>query len=44
MERFNDYDDFSDVEFLDAINELEEYDMDINTFENDDILELESVK
>ena len=44
MERFNDYDDFSDVEFLNAINELEEYDMDINTFENDDILELESVK
>ena len=44
MERFNDYDDFSDVEFLDAINELEEYDMDVNTFENDDILELESTK
>ena len=44
MERFNDYDDFSDVEFLDAINELEEYDMDINTFESDDILELESTK
>lgn len=43
MERFNDYDDFSDVEFLEAIDELEEYDMDINTFENDDVLELDGV-
>lgn len=44
MERFNDYDDFSDVEFLDAIDELQEYEMDLNTFENDDSLELESAK
>lgn len=43
MERFNDYDDFSDVEFLSAIDELQEYEMDINTFENDDSLELEGV-
>lgn len=42
MERFNSYDDFSDVEFLDAIDELTEYDMDLNTFENDDILELDA--
>lgn len=44
MERFNDYDDFSDVEFLNAIDELQEYEMDINTFENDDNLESESTK
>lgn len=40
----NDFDDFDDSQFLDSIDELVEYEMDINTFENDDNLELESTK